>query len=109
MQQRQLVTGVYSNDALRTRARPQPQQAATVAASSTSPVPLLHRHALESVFAFCSLPGLTTAQLVSRNWHSAVRSMRPIEASVHLLTPAVLEWLRMHDLLDSYVVRARVL
>jgi hypothetical protein len=66
-----------------------PQQAATVAASSTLPAPLLHRHALESVFAFCSLPGLTTVQLVSRSWHSAVRSMRSIEASVHLLTPGV--------------------
>ncbi len=30
-------------------------------------------------------------------------------ASLRLLTPEVLEWLRMHDLLDSYVVRARVL
>lgn len=29
-------------------------------------------------------------------------------ASLRLLTPEVLDWLRMHDLLDSYVVRARV-
>jgi hypothetical protein len=80
-----------------------PQQAATVAASSTLPAPPLHRHALESVFAFCSLPGLTTAQLVSRSWHSAVRSMRSVEASVHLLTPGVTHMI--HSPLHRHVAR----
>jgi hypothetical protein len=37
---------------------------------------LLHRHALESVFAFLSLRELATAAGTSRQWAAAARAMR---------------------------------
>lgn len=41
----------------------------------------LHRHALESVFAFASLDDLAHVSLVSRNWLAAVVSMRATAAA----------------------------
>jgi hypothetical protein len=51
---------------------------------STTPPPiaLLHRHALESVFAFLSLRELTFALSVSRDWTAAVRSMGRMELKI---------------------------
>jgi hypothetical protein len=39
----------------------------------------LHRHALESVFAFCNLRDLSTMLGVSQEWAAAVHSMRPLQ------------------------------
>jgi hypothetical protein len=40
----------------------------------------LHRHALESVFAFCSLEELAPLLRVSKEWTAAVQTMRPLGA-----------------------------
>jgi hypothetical protein len=40
----------------------------------------LHRHALESVFAFCNLRELSTMLRVSQDWSAAVHSMRPLQS-----------------------------
>ncbi len=42
---------------------------------------MLHRHALESIFAFLSFDELRLAMFVSRDWLSAVSSMRGLEES----------------------------
>jgi hypothetical protein len=50
-------------------------------ATSSSPVTRLYRHALESIFAFCSLSELSTMLQVSKEWAAAVHSMRPLDAA----------------------------
>jgi hypothetical protein len=47
---------------------------------STPSAPRLHSHALESVFAFCSLKELVPLLRVSKDWAAAVQSMRPLQA-----------------------------
>jgi hypothetical protein len=46
------------------------------------PAALLHRHAIESIFAFLDLRDLAAALRVSRDWLVAVGSMRRLELSV---------------------------
>jgi len=50
--------------------------------ASSSAISCLHRHALESIFAFCSLFELAQLLPVCRDFHSAVRSMAPIAEKV---------------------------
>jgi len=42
-------------------------------------LPRLHRHALESVFAFCTRAEVVTVNAVSREWQAAVLSMAPLQ------------------------------
>jgi hypothetical protein len=49
---------------------------------------LLHRHALESVFAFLSLRELSAAVATSQQWAAATRSMRHIDACVTITCSA---------------------
>jgi hypothetical protein len=49
-----------------------------VSASPPSTAGRLYRHALESVFAFCSLKELVPFLRVSKEWAAAVGSMRPL-------------------------------
>jgi hypothetical protein len=51
----------------------------------------LHRHALETVFAFCSLRELAAVLEVSKDWTAAVGSMRPL--GVDLPSTAADAWL----------------
>jgi hypothetical protein len=51
------------------------------AATFSPPVTRLYRHALESIFAFCSLSELVSVVRVSKNWAAAVQSMRPLGAA----------------------------
>jgi hypothetical protein len=69
-----------------------PQQVA-VSSASVHPSSLLYRHALESVFAFCSLKELSAVHCVSKGWQSAVHSMRSLDASVELSSAALLQML----------------
>ncbi len=63
--------------------------ASTAAQSSPPPVHLpLHRHALESIFAFLSFTELRSAVLVSNRWLAAVSSMRGLEKGKHLTSIA---------------------
>jgi len=53
--------------------------AGSAAAAAASPsIRLLHRHALESVFAFCSLSELAAIIAVAREWQAAVLRMAPL-------------------------------
>ena len=52
--------------------------ASAVGATQHAPVSRLYRHALESIFAFCSLKDLGSIMAVSRDWQAAVQSMAPI-------------------------------
>ena len=47
---------------------------------SSSPIGLLHRHALESILGFCDVSGLSRALQTSKEWSAAVHSMKPIDA-----------------------------
>ena len=47
-----------------------------------SPAQRLYRHALESIFAMLKLSDLAHILAVSRSWCAAVRSMKPINASI---------------------------
>ncbi len=63
---------------------------------------LLHRHALESIFAFLSFSEIRPALLVSRRWIEAVSSMRGIERGHALQSPASMDvalpyWLVCRD------------
>ena len=58
------------------------------AAAAQPPVARLYKHALESIFAFLDLKGLSRVLAVSRLWSSAVSSMRAIDGSCS--TPALL-------------------
>ena len=51
---------------------------------------VLHRHALESVFAFLGLRELAAALRVARDWLSAAKSMRRLDLRVEWLTAAAL-------------------
>jgi len=42
---------------------------------------MLYLHALESMFAFCSLPELAALMCVNRSWQASVLHMRPIAAA----------------------------
>jgi hypothetical protein len=50
-------------------------------ASPSPPTARLYRHALESVFAFCSLEELAMLLRVSKEWAAAVNSMHSLDAS----------------------------
>ena len=52
------------------------------AAAAQPPSSRLYKHALESIFAFLDLKGLSSVLAVSRLWSSAVVSMRAIDAAV---------------------------
>ena len=60
---------------------PQQSDAAARAPPAASAV-ILHRHALESIFAFLGLSDLAAALRVSRDWTGAVGSMRRLELQV---------------------------
>lgn len=60
----------------------QPEEAA---AAAQPPAARLYRHALESIFGFLSLKGLSAVLAVSRSWSSAVGSMGSIDAAVETL------------------------
>ena len=47
-----------------------------------SPAMRIYRHALESIFAMLELADLSRALAVNREWAAAVRSMKPINASI---------------------------
>ena len=55
------------------------QQAAHT--SSTSSVERLYSHALQSIFAFATVPDLAALMAVNRSWQAAVMHMRPISGS----------------------------
>jgi len=68
--------------------------------ASTHP-PVLYRHALESVFAFCTRAELVTVNAVSREFQAAVVSMAPLQWRLHysagdLLTRICQSPLRRH-------------
>jgi hypothetical protein len=50
--------------------------------SPSSAAAKLYRHALESIFSFCSLEELTMLLRVSKEWATAVNSMHPLDARV---------------------------
>jgi len=52
-------------------------------AAATAAMHKLHRHALESVFAFCRLCELATVSAVTREWQAAARSMAPLGWRLH--------------------------
>jgi hypothetical protein len=66
---------------------------AAPAAAVTQTVPRLHRHALESIFAFCTLLELMQVKSISKTWKAAVLSMRSIGAFVFTETPESLNGL----------------
>jgi hypothetical protein len=74
--------------ALKSAAAPVPSVAALRPAGPPSPADRLHRHALESVFAFLGLRQLAIALRVSRSWLAAVQSMRRLELQVEWATAA---------------------
>jgi hypothetical protein len=49
--------------------------------------PRLYRHALESIFSFCSLSDLAPLLGVSKNWSTALNSMRPLDAEIDANLP----------------------
>ena len=56
------------------------EQRDEISAATQPPVARLHKHALESIFAFLSLEELSAVLAVSHSWSSAVGSMRSISA-----------------------------
>ena len=79
--------------AVRKRIRPEPDRADDSSdeqkqgAAHVSPVARLYRDAVESVFGFLALAGLSRVLAVSREWSAAVRSMLSIGASYEGATP----------------------
>jgi len=62
--------------------KPPAAAAAGEPAEAQPPAVQLHRHAMESVLAFCTLRELVTASAVSRDWQAAVLSMAPVQRGV---------------------------
>jgi hypothetical protein len=56
-------------------------------------VRLLYRHALESIFAFCSVTELASVLRVSKDWAAAVQSMRPLDGQVGYMQSDLLQHL----------------
>jgi len=53
-----------------------------------SPAPSLHRHALESVFAFFEPSEMAMVSVVSRDWRAATMSMAPLDWRMRAFDPA---------------------
>ena len=64
--------------------------ASASAAASVAPVSQLYRHALESIFGFCSLGELGRVMHVSPDWRAAVLSMAPLHAVARMRDEAAL-------------------
>ena len=55
--------------------------------SSSGPIQMLHRHALESVLGFLSLAEVGGAMSVAHHWSAAALTMRRLECSVNFVVP----------------------
>ena len=62
-------------------------QAGAAATPPPASAPILHRHALESVFTFLILRDLAAALVVSRDWLGAVGSMRRLAVALRIRGP----------------------
>ncbi len=71
--------------------------AAAAAASTSSPASMLYSHALESIFAFCSLKELAALMSVSRSWQWSVLRMRPIEGRFSVASGSAVEQIARRD------------
>ena len=86
----------------RMRARDEEEEEKQRAAHSSvhvSPAMRVYRHALESVFGMLQLEDLSQILAVNREWSAAVRSMKPIHASIERSLPPIA------SIVDSPILR----
>jgi len=87
------------------RAHAAPSDDATAVAASPLPAvgvsQRLHRHALESVFAFCRLADLPRVMQVCQDWRAAVQTMRPLNADMPRM-PVSARGSRMASCVEKY-------
>jgi hypothetical protein len=106
----QLVPTVIGDAANMFEAAASMSSSAALSSSSSSPPPAhlrLYRHALESMFSFCSLPELHHISSVCRQWSAAVLSMKPISGWIKTVMSAG-EAATVRCLEDSRLARRHV-